>query len=91
MLSKLQSPVIASLGAPRYNTKRCDVSCPDPFLFSFYFFFFFILGLHCSMWKFPGSRGRIGAAAAGLCHSHSNEGSKLCLRPTPQVTAMLNP
>ena len=25
------------------------------------------------------------ATAAGLCHSHSNTGSKLCLRPTPQL------
>ena len=29
------------------------------------------------------SRGLIGAAAAGLHHSHSNLGSKPCLPPTP--------
>ena len=28
------------------------------------------------------------AAAASLCHSHSVVGSKLCLQPTPQLTAM---
>ena len=33
------------------------------------------------------ARDRIGAAAASLHHSHSNAGSKLCLRPTPQLTA----
>ena len=37
------------------------------------------------------ARGRIIATAAGLYHSHSNAGSKLCLWPTPQVMAMLDP
>ena len=37
------------------------------------------------------ARGRTGAAAAGLCHSHSNVGSELHLRPTPQRTAMPDP
>ena len=36
-------------------------------------------------------RGLIGAAAAGLCLSHSNAGSELCLRPTPQLTSVLDP
>ena len=36
-------------------------------------------------------RCRIGDTAAGLHHSHSNAGSKLCLRPTPQLMAMLDP
>ena len=29
----------------------------------------------CSTLEVPGARGRIGAAAAGLCHGHSNAGS----------------
>ena len=37
------------------------------------------------------ARGQIGAAAAGLCYSHSNTGSELHLPPTPQLVAMLNP
>ena len=37
------------------------------------------------------ARSRIGAAAAGLPHSHSNVRSKLCLRPTPQLTEMPDP
>ena len=37
------------------------------------------------------TRGRIGAVATGLHHSHSDVGSELCLRPTPQLTAMLDP
>ena len=35
-------------------------------------------------------RNRIGAVAAGLCHSHSNSGSELRLRPTPQLMATLD-
>ena len=35
------------------------------------------------------ARGPIGAVAAGLRHSHSNVGSKLHLRPSPQLSAML--
>ena len=37
------------------------------------------------------SRGQIRAAAADLHHSHSNVGSKPCLRPTPQERWILNP
>ena len=37
------------------------------------------------------ARGPVGAATAGLCHSHSNAGSELHLRPTPQLTATLDP
>ena len=37
------------------------------------------------------AKGQIGATAAGLHHSHSNVGSEARLRPTPQLTAMLDP
>ena len=37
------------------------------------------------------ARGQIGAAVAGLCHSHDNAGSKLHLRPTLQLVAMPDP
>ena len=36
-------------------------------------------------------RGRIGAVAAGLHHSHSNAGSGPRLQSTPWLTATLNP
>ena len=36
------------------------------------------------------ARGCIRAVAAGLCHSHSNMGSKTYLQPTPQLTATLD-
>ena len=37
------------------------------------------------------ARGRIGAAATGLHHSHSYAGSEPSLRPTPQLTATPDP
>ena len=37
------------------------------------------------------ARGLIGAVATGLCQSHSNVGSEMHLRPTPQLTATLDP
>ena len=37
------------------------------------------------------ARGQIGAVTASLRHSHSNVRSKLCLQPTPQLTANLDP
>ena len=37
------------------------------------------------------ARGRIGATAPGLHHSHSNARSEPCLLLTPQLTAMPNP
>ena len=37
------------------------------------------------------ARGLIRVVAAGLCHSHSNARSEQRLRPTPQLTATLDP
>ena len=37
------------------------------------------------------ARGQIIAAAVGLHHSNRNGGSEPCLRPTPQLMAMLDP
>ena len=43
----------------------------------------FPLATQCGIiWNFW-ARGQIGAAAAGLGHSHGNTGSKLHLQPTP--------
>ena len=55
--------------------------------------FFFGLFRVATMVAYGGSqaRGRIGAAATGLHHSHSNVVSELHLRPTPQLTATLDP
>ena len=56
-----------------------------------FFFFFVFLGLHQEHTVGCQAGGQVGAIVAGLCHSHSNEGSELCLRPTPELTATPNP
>ena len=56
------------------------------------FFFFFVFS-RATLAAYGGSqaRGRVGAVATSLYQSHSNAGSELCLQPTPQLTAMLDP
>ena len=63
-------------------------------------FFFSFLSFCCCCCYFLGrscayggsqARGWIGAVATGLRQSHSNVGSKPRLRPTPQLTATLDP
>ena len=56
------------------------------FLFSFLLFRVALAAYGSSQ-----ARGLIGAAAASLCHNHSNTGSKPCLQPSPQLTATLDP
>ena len=60
--------------------------CNIIFLFSFFFFLF--RATPAAHRKFPGW---IRAVAAGLRHSHSNKGSKLCLHPMPHLVATLDP
>ena len=55
------------------------------------FFFFFFSGPHPTTHEGSQARGRIGTVTAGLHHSHSNAKSETHLRPTPQLTATLNP
>ena len=58
------------------------------------FIYLFIFGLFRAVLAAHGGsqgRGRIGAAAASVCHSHCNARSKPCLQPTPQLMAMPDP
>ena len=48
--------------------------------------FFFLFRAAPMAYGSSQARGRIGAAAAGLHHSHSNTRSKPHLQPTPQLT-----
>ena len=65
-------------------------------IISFFLSFFFFFGgdlfrATLTTYGSSQSRVRIGAVAAGLHHSHSNMGSKPCLRPTPQFTGTPDP
>ena len=62
----------------------------EPF---FFFFFFFFLSFRATSVVDGSSqaRGQIRAVTASLCQSHSNMGSKVCLRPTPELTATPDP
>ena len=70
------------------------------YLFTYIFFVFclfvVVVVVVAISWAAPAAyggsqaRGPIGAVATGLRQSHSNEGSELRLRPTPQLTAMLD-
>ena len=57
----------------------------------YYVFVFCLFRAPPSAYGGSQARGRIRAVAAGLRHSHSNAQSELCLPPTPQVTATLDP
>ena len=66
------------------------------YLSDFIYLFIYFLGPH--PYGRSQARDRIEAAAASLCHSHMRSklhlrpaGSELCLRPTPQLTAKLDP
>ena len=58
---------------------------------NYYYFFVFCI-FRATPMAYGGfqARGLIGATAAGLCQSHSNGRSEQCLRPTPQLMAMLD-
>ena len=64
------------------------------FISKFYLFFFCLVVFSRAAPSACGgsqARGRIRAVATSLCQSHSNSGSKLRLRPTPQLTATTDP
>ena len=55
------------------------------------FFIFLFFRAAPSVYGGSQAKGQIGAAAAGLCHSHSNARSQAHLQATPQLTATLDP
>ena len=59
--------------------------------FSIFFLSFCLLRATPTAYGGSQARGLIGAVAAGLGQSHSNLGSELHLRPTPQLRAMPYP
>ena len=63
------------------------------FLGFFFFFLYFCLFFRAAPMVYGGSHagGLFGAVAASLRQSHSNVGSELRLRPTPQLMATPDP
>ena len=66
-----------------------------PFIKSIHFFlnlfFFWLFRATPVAYGSSHARGRMGATAAGLHHSHSNAGSEPHLRPTPELMATPDP
>ena len=58
---------------------------------AFFSFFFLLFRAAPAAYGSSQARSPIRATAASLRHSHSNARSELCLLPTPQLTAMLDP
>ena len=65
--------------------------------FTFILFIYLFLVFFAISWAAPAAcggsqaRGRIGAVATGLHHSHSNAGSEPHLQPTAQLTTTPDP
>ena len=66
-------------------------------LYIYFILFYLFICLFAISWAAPAAyggsqaRGRIGAVAASLHHSHSHVGSEPHLRPTPQLTETPDP
>ena len=58
---------------------------------TFFFFFFGFFRVELVAYGSSQARGQIRAAAASLCHSHSNSRSQPHLQSTPKLMAMLVP
>ena len=61
------------------------------FFFFFLAFFFWLFRAAPAAYGGSQARGPSRAIASGLCHSHSNAGSKPRLQPIPQLLATLDP
>ena len=66
--------------------KTKHMTCNHIYIYDFFFFWTALTAYVNSQ-----ARDRMGATAAGLCHSYSNVGSEPCLQPTLQLTAMPDP
>ena len=85
--TKRQEKDIPPYGNIGFLIKDCFLFFSFFFVFFFVFFFFAISRAASTAYGGSQARGLTGAVAVSLCQSHSNSGSELCLRPTPQLTA----
>ena len=86
--SALKSKTKTKTNSPKPHTTLI-INFYDKYLFCLFVFASFFAFSRAAPAAYGGSqaRGLIGAVATGLRQSHSNTGSELSLRPTPQLTA----
>ena len=80
---------VKGVWAKHPKTTTAKIQCTISNLFVFLYFWLFRAAPMAHGSSQP--RGRIRTTAAGLCHSHSNAGSKLHLRPTLELRATPDP
>ena len=88
MLLKQNKQYTARVTTNCFSSLRVHLRWEFPF---FFFVFLPFLGQLPTAYGGSQARGLIGATASGLYQCHSNMGSKLHLRPTPQQCQILNP
>ena len=71
------------------NKKKVYISPPSSTQHSFNNFFFLFRATPVAYGSYK-ARDQTGTAAVGIHHNHSNAGSELHLKPTPQVVATLD-
>ena len=70
------------------NTRPCGFT---PFTWQAFMYLLFLFRAAPMAYGGSQARGPVGAVAIGLRHRHSNARSEPRLRPTPQLTATLDP
>ena len=88
MVKTANSVLVSNLSAPHQS---CDQGMLPNLSIPPILFFFWIFKAAPLAYGGSQARGRIRATAAGLHHNHSNRGSELRLRPTPELMAMPDP
>ena len=89
-LESFTSKLRTCAGVAGHLPAPCCKETSDLALLSTFFFFLLFRAIPATCGSSQ-ARGWIGAAAAGLSHSHSNMGSKSCLQLTPQLIVMPDP
>ena len=93
-IRSLARELLYAMGTDEKEKKERNSSKWAKNLFIYLFIYCLFAFSRAAPSAYGGSQARgpiIGAVATGLHQSHSNRGSKLRLRPTPQLTATADP
>ena len=82
--SKITDLIQKVLRVKKLSSRRCQ---KFPTILIFFFFFFLFFRAAPETYGSSQARAWIGAIAAGLCHSHSNAGSRIQAEPATSTTA----